>query len=72
MRAVVAAMDRLDRSLCELRGNCSDEDYAEYGQKLDQVINDLTERVLTPIFSQHPELQPEIAAAEGDDGEGEP
>ena len=67
VRAVVAAMDKLDRSLCELRGQCSDEDYAEYGGKLDAVIGELTDTVLKPIFSQHPELEPQAPSEEKDE-----
>lgn len=67
VRAVVAAMDKLDRSLCELRGQCSDEDYAEYGGKLDAVIGELTDTVLKPIFSQHPELEPQVPSEERDE-----
>ncbi|HEY4201050.1 MAG TPA: hypothetical protein VGM83_10855 [Devosiaceae bacterium] len=69
VRAAVSAMDMLDRSLCELRGRCSDEDYAEYGRKLDAVVGELTDTVLTPIFAQHPELQPETCAQKHEDDE---
>jgi hypothetical protein len=67
VRAVVAAMDKLDRSLCALRGQCSQEDYAEYGGKLDAVIGELTDTVLKPIFSQHPELEPQAPGEEEDE-----
>jgi hypothetical protein len=67
VRAVVAAMDKLDHSLCQLRGQCSDEDYAEYGGKLDAVIGELTDSVLAPIFAQHPELEPQAAAQTDED-----
>jgi hypothetical protein len=67
VRAVVAAMNKLDRSLCELRGQCSQEDYAEYGGKLDAVIGELTDSVLKPIFSLHPELEPQAPGEEEDE-----
>ena len=67
VRAVVAAMDKLDHSLCQFRGQCSDEDYAEYGGKLDAVIGELTDTVLAPIFAQHPELEPQPAQSDEDE-----
>ncbi|MCF1742105.1 hypothetical protein [Paradevosia shaoguanensis] len=58
VRTVAQVMDELDRSWLDLKGKCSDADFAEYGSKVAAALDNLSCDVLVPIFQQHPELEP--------------
>jgi len=58
VRTVTHIMDTLDRSWLDLRGQCSERDFAEYGEKVSTALESLTGDVLLPLFQDHPELEP--------------
>ncbi|AKR55145.1 hypothetical protein GCM10011321_16700 [Youhaiella tibetensis] len=58
VRTMAQVMNDLDRSWLELKGKCSDADFAEYGRKVSAALENLSCEVLVPIFQEHPELEP--------------
>jgi len=58
VRTMAQVMNDLDRSWLELKGKCSDADFAEYGRKVSAALENLSCEVLVPIFREHPELEP--------------
>jgi len=58
VRTMTKVMNDLDRSWLELKGECSEDDFVEYGRKVSAALDNLACEVLVPIFRQHPELEP--------------
>lgn len=63
VRSVTLAMNELDRSWLDLKGKCSDADFADYGRKVSVALDTLACEVLVPLFQDHPGLEP-LAAEE--------
>jgi len=56
---VLRASGELDESVAFVRGNCSETELLAYRESIGRVMNDLWTSVLKPIYSEHPDLEPE-------------
>lgn len=56
---VLEASGQLDESVAVVRENCSESELAAYRESIGKVMHDLWAEVLNPIYSEHPDLEPQ-------------
>jgi hypothetical protein len=56
---VLKASGELDESVAFVRDNCSEAEFLAHRESVGRVMNDLWMSILKPIYSEHPDLEPE-------------